>query len=119
MSVLLGLATNEGDRLLRWSWMEVPQMQAAVHIETTGPFCPKCDSLIESSLGALPGVVDVRAHFTSGLTSVLIDLDEVDAGALADEIRKCGFTARSMVLRPLERDAFGLIPHRAGEVSHG
>ena len=79
-------------------------MQAAVHIETTGPFCSKCDSLIESTLGAMPGVGAVKAHYTSGLTSVLIDLDEVDTGALADGIRKCGFNARSMVLRPLERD---------------
>jgi hypothetical protein len=79
-------------------------MQAAVHIDTAGPFCSKCDSLIESTLGALPGVSDVRAHYTSGLTSVLIDLDEIDTGALADGIRECGFTARSMVLRPLERD---------------
>jgi hypothetical protein len=77
-------------------------MQAAVHIETAGRFYPESDALIESSLGALPGVSAVRSHSASGLTSVLIDLDEVDTGALADEIRKCGFTARSMVMRPLE-----------------
>jgi copper chaperone CopZ len=81
--------------------MEHP-MQTAVHIETSGPFCPKCDSLIESALGGLPGVSRVRADFRTGLTSVLIDQGEVDAGRLADQIRRCGFKAHEVVVRPLE-----------------
>jgi copper chaperone CopZ len=81
--------------------MEVSPVQAAVHIETIGPFCPKCDSLIESCLGELRGVTKVSSTYSIGLTSVLIDLDQVDTGALTDEIRRCGFDAHAIVTRPL------------------
>jgi copper chaperone CopZ len=76
-------------------------MQAAVHIETIGPFCPKCDSLIESTLRALPGVSNVRSNFAVGLTSATIEVDEIDPGALTGGIRECGFDAHTMAVRPL------------------
>ncbi len=78
-------------------------MHAAVHIQTVGPYGPENDKRIEADLKRLPGVDAVRSDWSTGLTSVLFDMDVVDTGAIAEHIRECGFEAHKMIMRPLER----------------
>lgn len=68
-------------------------MRNALHIRTTGFYCKACPLVVEKAVGTLPGVADVIAVRTMGLTSVLYDPDEITPEALCAKIRAAGFGA--------------------------
>ena len=65
----------------------------AVHIHTTGMYCPACSPRIEAELDQLPGVKRVLASRDLGLTSVMFDEDVVDVATIRDTIANSGFGA--------------------------
>lgn len=64
-----------------------------VHIKTTGTHCPSCSMLIEMNVSDLPGVSEVKASHADGIATVTYDPAAIDAGAIAEEIRKAGYGA--------------------------
>ena len=60
-----------------------------------GMRCAGCIAKIETSLGAMPGVIDARVNFTSKRVRVA-HLEELDAEAIRGALRKAGFAARPM-----------------------
>ena len=68
-------------------------MKTALHIRTTGFYCKACPVVVERAIGALPGVSDVTAVRSMGLTSVLYDPALIDAATLCARIRSAGFGA--------------------------
>lgn len=69
-------------------------MKSALHIHTTGFYCKACPLVVERAIGSVPGVLDVMAVRTMGLTSVLYDPDLVTPDVLCARIRKAGFGAQ-------------------------
>lgn len=69
-------------------------MKSALHIHTTGFYCKACPLVVERAIGSMPGVIDVMAVRTMGLTSVLYDSDLVTPDVLCARIRKAGFGAQ-------------------------
>jgi len=65
----------------------------AVHIRTGGFYCGACPKVVEKAVGSLPGVRDVVAVRSLGLTSILYDPEEVDRDTLCERIRRAGFGA--------------------------
>lgn len=68
-------------------------MKSALHIRTTGFYCKACPLVVERAIGSLPGVVDVVAVRTMGLTSILYDPEVITPNALCARIRRAGFGA--------------------------
>lgn len=68
-------------------------MRSALHIRTTGFYCQACPLVVEKALGGMPGVADVKAVRSLGLTSVLYDPDITDPRQLCARIRSAGFGA--------------------------
>jgi len=77
----------------------------AVHIKTSGFYCGACPVVVERALRTLPGVVDVVAVRSMGLTSVLFEEDRVTKQDLCARIRKAGFGAE--VFCPKSADVAG------------
>lgn len=68
-------------------------MKTALHIRTAGFYCKACPKVVENAIGSVPGVADVIAVHSMGLTSVLYDPSIVDAETLCKKIRSAGFGA--------------------------
>lgn len=68
-------------------------MLTAIHLETTGMFCPECPFRIESGIRRLKGVEHVVACRSLSLTSVLYDETVVNEAAIAGAIHDAGFAA--------------------------
>lgn len=72
-------------------------MKRAIHIKTAGFYCGACPKVVEKALSVVPGVLDVVAVRSLGLTSVLYDTDGVDRESLCERIRAAGFEADPVV----------------------
>ncbi len=76
--------------------------EAATSIRTLlradGLSCPSCVAKIEKSVGALPGVRDVRVHFSSGRIEVDHDPATTTVDQLVGAVAAAGYTARPSVL---------------------
>jgi len=68
----------------------------AVHIKTGGFYCGACPKVVEKAVGSLPGVRDVIAVRSLGLTSILYDPEQVDRVTLCERIRRAGFGAEPL-----------------------
>ncbi|NTW28228.1 MAG: heavy-metal-associated domain-containing protein [Coriobacteriia bacterium] len=64
-----------------------------IQIKTGGMHCPSCAMLIQLSVEDLPGIESVKASNADGLTTVTFDPAAVTAEAIAEEIRKAGYSA--------------------------
>lgn len=65
----------------------------AVHLRTTGFYCPACPHVVEKALHDVPGVVHVMAVRSMGLTSIMYDPNVVTPDGLCARIRAAGFGA--------------------------
>lgn len=71
----------------------------AVHVRTRGMYCEQCTALVECAVSRLPGVREVTAVRTMGLTSILFDQSLVDGKTIARAIREAGFAAEVAIPR--------------------
>lgn len=65
----------------------------AVHVRTSGFYCPACPLVVERAIGSVPGVAHVMAVRSMGLTSIMYDPTVVTPEALCARIRAVGFGA--------------------------
>ncbi|MBU2652252.1 MAG: cation transporter [Bacteroidetes bacterium] len=68
-----------------------------VTLNVEGMHCTGCENTITKSVGELPGVKDVTASHTDGLTTVVFDTVQSDLPAIKAAIESKGYTVTGLM----------------------
>jgi len=76
-----------------------------VGLSLSGMHCASCASIIERSLGKVPGVHQASVNFAAEKAYVTYDPGQVDVGGLIDTVKKTGYKAEIVDERDSEFDS--------------